>query len=89
MNPSPIVNLLPIFLIFIVMYFLIIRPQMKQQRELGQMQTKLKKNDEVVTTGGVHGVVANIKETTVTLRVDDSVRIEVDKTAVVRRIKEG
>lgn len=80
---------MPIFLIFGVMYFLLIRPQMKQQRELAQMQAKLKKNDEVVTTGGIHGTIANIKDRTVTLRVDDNVRLEVDKTAVTRLVKEG
>ena len=82
-------NLMPIFLIFGVMYFLLIRPQMKQQRELSQMQAKLKKNDEVITTGGIHGTIANIKDRTITLRVDDNVRLEVDKTAVTRLVKEG
>jgi len=80
---------MPIFLIFGVMYFLLIRPQMKQQRELSQMQAKLKKNDEVITTGGIHGTIANIKDRTITLRVDDNVRLEVDKTAVTRLVKEG
>ena len=89
MNPSPLMNLMPIFLIFGVMYFLLIRPQMKQQRELSQMQAKLKKNDEVITTGGIHGTIANIKDRTITLRVDDNVRLEVDKTAVTRLVKEG
>lgn len=90
MNPNnPVVNLFPILLIFLVMYFLLIRPQMKQQRQLAQMQSKLKKNDEVVTTGGLHGTVVNVKERTVTLRVDDNVRLEVDKSAVARLVKEG
>ena len=89
MPPNPIVNLLPIVLIFFVMYFLLIRPQAKQQKELAKMQAGLKKNDEVVTIGGVHGTVVNLKEETVTLRVDDNVRLEVDKTAVARRVKEG
>lgn len=89
MNPGPFVNLLPIVLIFLVMYFLLIRPQARQQKELAGMQSKLKKNDEIVTTGGIHGVVANVKEKTLTLRVDDNVRLEVDKTAVARLVKEG
>jgi len=62
---------------------------MKQQRTLANMQTKLKKNDEVVTTGGIHGTVANIKDQTLTLRVDDNVRLEVEKNAVTRLVKEG
>lgn len=89
MNPilaSPLV--LPLLMIGVV-YFMMIRPQQKQQRELGQMQKGLKKNDEVVTTGGVHGTVVNVKDTVVTLRVDDNVRIDVDKSAVARRVREG
>ncbi len=89
MNPNPLVNLFPIVLIFLVMYFLLIRPQAKQQKELARMQSKLKKNDEVVTTGGLHGTVVNVKEGVVTLRVDENVRFDVDKTAVARLVKEG
>lgn len=89
MNTHPLVNFIPIVLIFLVMYFLLIRPQAKQQKELARMQSKLKKNDEVVTVGGIHGTVVNVKESVVTLRVDDNVRFDVDKTAVARLVKEG
>jgi len=53
------------------------------------MQSRLKKNDEVVTAGGLHGKVANVKENVVTLQIADDVRVDVDKTAIVRLIKEG
>ncbi len=86
---NPFVNMIPLVMVFVVMYFLLIRPQQKQQQQLAKMQKALKKNDEVVTYGGIHGVVVNIKEETVTLRVDDNVRLEMDKTAIARRIKEG
>jgi len=89
MNPllaSPM--LLPL-LMFGVIYFMMIRPQQRQQRELGKMQQNLKKNDEVVTAGGMHGTVVNVKESVVTLRVDDNVRVDVDKSAITRRTKEG
>lgn len=91
MNPqvNPLIQLMPIAFIFLIMYFVLLRPQQKQQKELGRMQAALKKHDEVVTVGGVHGVVVNIKDDTVTLRVDDNTRLEVDKTAIARRIKEG
>lgn len=90
MNPSnPVVNLIPILLIFVVMYLLLIRPQVKQQKELARLQSNLKKNDEVVTLGGIHGTVVNIKNDTVVLRVDDSTRLEVDKSSVGRLVKEG
>lgn len=86
---SPIIHLIPIALVFFVMYFLLIRPQSKQQQALSKMQASLKKNDEVVTMGGIHGTVVNLKDEVVTLRVDDNTRIDVDKTAIARRVKEG
>ncbi len=89
MNPGPLVQLFPMLLIFGVMYFLMIRPQMKQQKELAQMQSKLKKNDEVVTSGGLHGTVVNLKDGVVTLRIDDNVRMDVDRNCVGRLVKEG
>lgn len=89
MAPNPIINLVPIVLVFFVMYFLLIRPQTKQQQAQARMQAALKKNDEVVTLGGIHGTVVNVKEDVVTLRVDDNTRIDVDKTAITRRVKEG
>lgn len=82
-------QLFPMLLIFAVMYFMLIRPQMKQQKELARMQSKLKKNDEVVTGGGIHGTVVNVKDGVVTLRVDDNVRIDVEKNAVTRLLREG
>ncbi len=89
MAPNPIMNLLPIILIFFVMYFLLIRPQQQQQKKTEKMQQGLKKNDAVVTYGGIHGVVVNVKEGTVTVRVDDNVRLEVDKSSISRLEKEG
>lgn len=88
MNPA-LAQLFPMLLIFGVMYFMLIRPQMKQQKDLARMQAGLKKNDEVVTAGGMHGTVVNVKDSVVTLRVDDNVRIDVDRSAVSRRVKEG
>ncbi|MCM8794886.1 MAG: preprotein translocase subunit YajC [Candidatus Omnitrophica bacterium] len=71
------------------MYFLLIRPQQKQQQALAKMQNALKKNDQVVTIGGLHGTIVNVKETVVTLRLDDNVRVDVDKSAIARLVKEG
>lgn len=89
MNPSPFVQMFPMLVIFLIMYLILIRPQQKQQRQLIQMQKALKKNDEVVTAGGIYGTVVNVKEKTVTLRVDDNVRIEVEKSSIARMVKEG
>ena len=81
-GPSPLAGLFPIFLIFAIFYFLLIRPQQKQQKKQQQMLTQLKKNDEVVTNGGIHGTIVNVDEQTVTLRVDDNTRIKLQKSAV-------
>ncbi len=89
MNSNALVQLFPMLLIIGVMYFLLLRPQQKQQRETAQMQSKLKKNDEVVTVGGLHGTIVNVKDSVVTLRVDDNVRMDVDRNCVVRLVKEG
>lgn len=80
--PSPLLNLMPVVLIFVIFYFLLIRPQKKAQDEHKKMVANLKKNDDVVTSGGIHGTIVNVKDTTVMLRVDDNVKIEVQKSAV-------
>ena len=79
---SPIVSLMPIIIIFVIFYFLLIRPQKKAQDDHKKMISELKKNDEVITSGGIHGTITNVKENTVVLKVDDSVKIEVQKSAI-------
>ncbi|MFA5039562.1 MAG: preprotein translocase subunit YajC [Candidatus Omnitrophota bacterium] len=77
-------NLFPLALIFLIFYFILIRPQQKQQQEHKKMLEGLKKNDQIVTAGGIHGTIVNIKDKTLVVRVDDNARIEIDKTAVGR-----
>ena len=79
---NPIFSFLPVILIFIVFYFLLIRPQKNAQDEHKKMIASLKKNDEVITSGGIHGTVANVKDTTLTLKVDDNVKIEVQRSSI-------
>ena len=69
----------PIALIF---YFLVIRPQRQQQKKIKEMLSNLKKNDEVVTTSGMHGTVAIVKDKTVVVRVDEGCRIEFDRESI-------
>lgn len=77
-----ILQFIPLVFIFVIFYFMLIRPQQKQQKKHQQMLNNLKKNDEVVTLGGMHGTIINVKEKTFVLRVDDNVKIEVDKSAI-------
>jgi preprotein translocase subunit YajC len=73
---------IPVILVFLVFYFLVIRPEKQKQKERKEKIANLKKNDQIVTTGGIHGTVVMVKESTVVLRVDDNTRIEFDKEAV-------
>jgi len=79
---SPLVSLMPIIVIFGIFYFLLIRPQKKTQEEHKKMVSGLKKNDEVITSGGIHGTIVNVKDGSVVLRIDDNVKIEVQKNAI-------
>ncbi len=80
--PNPLAGFFPIVLIFAIFYFLLIRPQHKQQKKHHELISKLSKNDEVVTNGGIHGTVVNLDEQTVTLRVDDNTRIKFQKNMI-------
>ena len=85
MQPNPnaaIMQFIPLIFLFVVFYFLLIRPQRKKQQEHQLMIAGIKKNDEVVTAGGIHGTIVNVKDKTFVVRVDDNVKIEVDKGSV-------
>ncbi|MEM8955108.1 MAG: preprotein translocase subunit YajC, partial [Verrucomicrobiota bacterium] len=69
-------------LMFVMMYFLTIRPQRQRQKQLQAQIAALKTGDRVITTGGIHGLVTNIKDSTIILKVADNVKIEMDKPAV-------
>ena len=71
-------------LMFVVMYFFMIRPQRKQQKELQNFRNSLQKGDKVVTIGGIYGTVVEIKDATVLIEVDNSVKIRVSKQALVK-----
>ena len=81
-QPNIIMQLVPMVLIFGIFYFLVIRPEKKKQKDHQEMIKNIRKNDEVVTSSGIHGVVVNIKDKTVVLRVDENCRIEFDREAV-------
>ncbi|MBD3245950.1 MAG: preprotein translocase subunit YajC [Candidatus Omnitrophica bacterium] len=77
----------PLIFIFAIFYFLLIRPQKKKQKEHQELVQKLAKNDEVVTAGGIHGTIVNVKEKTFILRVDEQSKIQIDKSAVAHVVK--
>lgn len=71
-------------LIFVVMWFFMIRPQRKQQKELDNFRNGLKNGDKVVTIGGIYGTVCEVKEESVLIEVDRDVKIRVSKQALVK-----
>ena len=75
-------TLVPIILMFAVLYFLLIRPQQKQQKAVRQMQEELKKGDSVVTIGGLHGTVDSIDESKVVIKTGDNTRLTFDRRAI-------
>jgi len=79
---NPLTQLFPFLMMFLIFYVLVIRPHKKEQTEKKKKIEALKKNDSVITAGGIHGTVVNVKETTLVLRIDDNVRIEIDKEAI-------
>ncbi|MDD5027443.1 MAG: preprotein translocase subunit YajC [Candidatus Omnitrophica bacterium] len=79
---SPIINLVPLVLIFVIFYFMLIRPQRQKEKEHQKTLSNLNKNDEVVTSSGIHGTIVNVKEKTIILRIDDNVKIELERNCV-------
>ena len=79
---STLATFVPFILIILIMYFLMIRPQSKKQKETQKMLDALKKGDKVVTIGGIHGTVSSVKENIVVVKVDDNTKIEFNRTAI-------
>lgn len=81
-GPGPMMTIFPFILIFAIMYFMVIRPQQKKAKDHQEMLKKLKKNDEVMTSGGIYGKVIDLKENVVTLEVAPNVRIRVARPQI-------
>ncbi len=86
---STLLSLLPLVLMFVVLYFIMIRPQMKKQKEHKAMIDALAKGDEVVIGGGVVGRVAKLGETFVHIEVSDNVELQVQRAAVIQVLPKG
>ena len=82
-QPNLLVQMIPLILIFVMFYFLLIRPQQKRQREHEKLVAGLKSGDKVVTNAGIHGLITNVKDKTVIIKIADNVKVEFDRSAVV------
>lgn len=88
-QPNALVQFAPLVVLFVLFYFLLIRPQMKRTKEHRQMLEKIAKGDEVVTNGGLAGKVASIGEAYVTLEVAEGVSVKVQKASVGSVLPKG
>lgn len=81
-GPGPLVNLMPIALMFVILYFLMIRPQQKRAREHDTLVQNLKRGDDIVTNGGIHGRVQALADKILTVEIAPNVRIRLDRDQV-------
>ena len=79
--------MVPLLLMFVIFYFLLIRPQQKKNKELRQMIDSLKKGDKIVTSGGIHGRISAVDEAVVTVEIADKIRIKINRGNVAARIQ--
>jgi preprotein translocase subunit YajC len=83
-----LLGLLPILLMFVIFYFILIRPQQKRQKKTLEMQKNIEKGDRIVTIGGLHGSVEVIQENTIVVRCGDGSKLTYDRSAVREVISE-
>ena len=86
---STLMSMLPLALMFVVLYFVMIRPQMKKQKEHTAMISALAKGDEVITGGGLLGKVGKMGDTFIGLEVSPGVEIQVQRSAVIQVLPKG
>ena len=81
-QPSFLVSIMPLIFVFVIFYFLLIRPQQRRQKAHEKLVAAVKTGDKVVTSSGIHGIVANVKEKTILVKVADNVKIEFERSSV-------
>src|SRR5882762_2644017 len=86
-TPNPIMSLVPIAAIFAIFYFLLIRPQQKQQKDHEKMLEGLKKDDRILTTGGLYGTIVGLKGDDLEVRFSETVKLRVARSAVSKLLQ--
>lgn len=81
---NPLAVFLPFIIIFVIFYFLLIRPQKIQQRKHQELIANIKKNDKIITSGGIHGTVVRVKDDTLVVKVDDNTKLEIQKNYIAK-----
>ncbi|KGX84347.1 preprotein translocase subunit YajC [Pontibacillus marinus] len=75
-------QIVPLILMFVIFYFLLIRPQQKKQKKVQEMQSKLEKGDKIITIGGLHGTVHALDEGSIVIQVEDGTKLTYDRSAI-------
>lgn len=88
-TPNPLMNMVPIVAIFAIFYFLLIRPQQKQQKDHDSMLRGLKIGDKILTTGGLYGTITGFKGDDLEVQFSQTVKLTVNRTAVARLTEGG
>ncbi len=79
---NPILGFLPIIIVFLIFYFLLIRPMQKKQKELREFLRNLKKGDKIITTGGIYGTIIALEDDTVVLKISENTKIRIARSAI-------
>ncbi|MFJ5621729.1 preprotein translocase subunit YajC [Peribacillus loiseleuriae] len=86
--PQGLGGILPLVLMFVLFYFLLIRPNQKRQKAVNLMQSSLKRGDKVVTIGGLHGTIESIEDATAIIKATDGSKLKFERSAI-REVKES
>lgn len=81
-SSSIMTMVMPLLIMFGIIYFLVIMPQRKKQRQRMELLKALRKNDKIVTVGGIHGVITHVRDREVIVKVDDNVKLTINRTGI-------
>ena len=81
-SPSPLISMMPLVVIFVIFYFLLIRPQQKKMKEHKKMVADLKKGDRIITSSGFYAVVVGIGESTLEIKLAENLKVKILKSSV-------
>jgi preprotein translocase subunit YajC len=88
-GPSGIMSIAPLIVLFVIFYFLLIRPQQKKSKAHKEMLSEVKQGDNIITTGGIHARVTAVSDETLTVEIANNIRVKISKTAVSVRKAQG
>jgi preprotein translocase subunit YajC len=81
-GPPPLLNILPLLAVGVILYVLLVRPEQRRRKAHDQLVAGLKRNDQIVTTGGIHGRVVGVADKVLTVEIAPKVQVVVDRAAV-------